>query len=354
MIPSRLRRHAGSFAWSAAEGFVYPVLLFAATPLFLATTGKEAFGLWLMVNAIVSLGGIVGFGTVEATTKFVAEFRGASHPGAARGIARHNLFIGLVGSAGVAGLMFAASPLIAERSFPAMGEFSSVVAALRIGALMLVVQQLSGILAAVVRAFERFQAAAQIEFSVRIAAVGAALGVAAHSGDIVLSLAGFAAVNVIGIVWRAAIVHRLLGAGSCRPAWEARFAGDSWRYARWNWLIAVTASLFAGLDRVLIGSLLGAAALAHYGIALQLASLVLVLPTTGLTFLVPVMARKLRSGDSADRARRLAVTANIGVTLVLASGLLLGGRQVLALWIGEPLAGEVVPVFYWLLGALSI
>jgi O-antigen/teichoic acid export membrane protein len=354
MIPSRLRVHIGSFFWSATEGLMYPLLMVVATPVFLRTVGTEAFGQWLLVNSVIALGGLVGFGTVEATTKFVAEFRGNGDMTSVLCIARHNLFIGTVGSSAMGLLLCAFSPWLAAHLFAAMGDARSVAAALSVGAAMLVIQQVSGIIAAVIRGYEQFRTAARIEFAVRFASVSVALVMAWHTADIALALYCCAAVNVAGIAWRSVVARRLLGHGLWPPTWQARLAGESWRYAGWNWLNALVASLFASLDRLLIGSFLGAAALAHYGIALQLASFVLVLPSAGLAFLVPVMSRKSREAGNAQRATRLAILANIAVTVAVFLGLMLLGKLILTAWVGAATAQSVTGIYFWLLGAFTI
>ena len=86
---------------------------------------------------------------------------------------------------------------------------------------MLVVQQVSGVLAAVIRGFEQFHTAAKIEFAVRFTSVVLALVLAWQTAEIANALYGFMLVNMLGIGWRFRVVQRLLGTGLWPPAWQA-------------------------------------------------------------------------------------------------------------------------------------
>jgi O-antigen/teichoic acid export membrane protein len=325
-----------------------------ATPLFLSTVGTEAFGLWLLMNSVVALGGLVGLGTAEATVRFVADARGRRNLALATDAVQHNLLIGMFGSGVLGLLLILASPVLAVTVFEAMGDRGEVVTALIVAATMLFVQQVSGIFAAAIKGFEDFRRAARIEVTVRACAVGSASIAAWETKHIGAALMIFLAVNVLGVAWRALAVTQLLGRLAWLPLWRPMLARESWRFSRWIWMNAIVASVIASFDKLLVGSMLGAAPLAHYGIALQLASLVLILPGTGLGFLVPVVRKKLSGGDDTRRLTRVALAANAAVTGTLAVLLLVSGRLVLDIWVGSAIADEIVNLFYLLLGAFAI
>ena len=112
--------------------------------------------------------------------------------------------------------------------------------------------------------------------------------------------------------------------------------------------------MFSTADRLLIGSLAGATALAHYSICLQLAQQIHTLPAAGAGYLFPTVSRRLQAGES---VRKLALVSTLGfcvMGLVIALPLFVAGRWILTLWIGAGFADENTSLLRWLAVAFVV
>jgi O-antigen/teichoic acid export membrane protein len=111
--------------------------------------------------------------------------------------------------------------------------------------------------------------------------------------------------------------------------------------------------LFVHADRLLIGSFLGAHALAYYSVCVQLAQQVHQLPASAMSILFPLISRKLHAGEhaSADRVRNAGIAVNLAASLVLGLALLIAGPRLLELWMGAAFAQETGNLLRWLTAA---
>ena len=75
--------HAPQSLWGMAEYFAYPLMMFIATPFFLAQLGAQQYGQWMLILAFTGFGGIAGLGMGTAAIKEVSAHRGRGDmPGA--------------------------------------------------------------------------------------------------------------------------------------------------------------------------------------------------------------------------------------------------------------------------------
>jgi O-antigen/teichoic acid export membrane protein len=147
------------------------------------------------------------------------------------------------------------------------------------------------------------------------------------------------------------IARRMLGLVDLRPSLAG--AAEILHFAKWGWLQGVGGVLFGVADRMLVGSLLGAASLAYYSIASQLAMQVHAASAAGLSVIFPKVSRKLESSDgfSLLRVTKLALAGNLLLSSFLALVLILFGPQILRFWIGADSAGPTSQILLWLVAA---
>lgn len=339
--------HARSFAFGVSEQIVYPVLMFLSTPVFIRAIGKEQFGLWLLLASVVALVTVAGFGMATATTKFVAEFRGRGDHAEVAAVVRHTLAFSLMGGLALAVPLALAAPWLATTVFAKMGDPRSVTAVLWVGAIAIVLSQVDGTFLAALRGHERFGTVATVEAVLKIVSTALMIVVALATHSLGAILVASLVFSLAGTVIRAVIARRVVGPGILRPQWSRKHAREVWTFGGWNWLNTMSSILFVHLDRFVVGSVLGAAALAQYGICLQLASQIHGIPAAGLSFLLPLISRKVSQGGAAAvaRARGLA----FGATAVLAGGfalaLVLFGGPILDLWVGHEIRTAIAEPF---------
>lgn len=343
-------------AWAILEYGWYPLLLFLATPYFLKMLGTEKYGNWMLLTATVGLGSMLYAGTGTATIKEISAGLGRADGGNAERTVRASLAIAMLGGSGLAVLILALFWFAGESLFEKMGDRELVRLTGIVAAALIWIEQLDNVFASALKGAERFGPAATIEMAIKTAQIAfAALLVLAWAElwALYAALVIIASLRLIGKAW---MVKRLLDLSSLRPSLAHVTA--VLHFAKWGWLQGAGAVLFGVADRLLVGSLLGAASLAYYSIASQLALQIHAVSAAGLSVIFPMVSRKLQEDAkfSLWRITTLTVVSNLAVSSALAIGLLLFGGEILTFWLGEEAVGssaEVLPfliIAYWLLG----
>ena len=346
-------------SWAVAEYVWYPLLLFAATPWFLHRLGAEQYGHWMLLTATVGLGGVLNVGTGAATVKMVSAGIGRGDRTDAGRIVRASLAIAMLGGAMlallVAGAYLIGGPaLLGRMGDPALLRVTAIAAVV-----LLWLEQVDNVYSSALRGAERFGHSARLEIAAKtVQLLFAALVLLAWQRLWAL-YAALVVVALARLLAKALFARQLLGLGRMFPAWEG--ARELLHYAKWGWLQGIGGVLFGVADRMLVGSLLGAASLAWYSIASQLAMQAHAVSAAGLSVIFPAVSRKREDGKPFTlwRVTWLSVSANLLLSTAIAIALLLLGTPLLHLWLGSDAAGptsQVLPwlvVAYWLL-ALNI
>ena len=74
--PTATSQHIKNAAFSLGEYVGIPLLYLAATPLLVQRLGLDLYGLWMLINSIVGISGVLNFGFGDATLRFVSMYRG--------------------------------------------------------------------------------------------------------------------------------------------------------------------------------------------------------------------------------------------------------------------------------------
>jgi O-antigen/teichoic acid export membrane protein len=342
-------------AWAILEYGWYPLMVFITTPYFLHTLGAEGFGYWMLLTATVGFGSFLNVGTGAATIKQVSASYGRADEESVGKVVRASLAIALMGGGILAAIIVLVFGAAGNALFAKMGDQSLVLLTGSIAALLAVIEQIDNVFASALKGAEHFGRAARIEMVSKTAQILAAVLAVFLWGGVAALYAALVLVAVVRLVAKSWLVTRLLGVSSLRPS----FANlpDTLNYAKWGWIQGVGGLFFGIADRMLVGSFMGAASLAHYSVATQLAQQIHALSAAGLSVIFPKVSRKLE-GDanfSLSRITKLMMAGNFLASSILALGLLIFGRKILTLWLGEAEAEAstgvllYLTVAYWLL-----
>ncbi len=348
-----VRRHAASSGWAMAEYVAYPLMMFAATPLFLAALGAAQYGQWMLLITFTGFGGLAGFGMGPAATKEVSAARGRGDLADAADGARACLAVALLGALALSAVLVAIGLGPGAGWLARMGTPERVAAIVLFAAALIALEQLDSVFAGVLRGFERFDLSARIEVSAKLVLVLATAAVAWFTRDLLAVFATATLVTVVRALVKRAAARRLIGAALV-PRWSRPHVRQAFGFGGWVWVQSIGSMLFAVADRLLIGALLGAEPLARYAIALQLAQQVQTIPAAGAQVLLPTVAQRAAAGQD---YRRLAIRATLALSAVALAGalaLVIVGRPLLALWVGERMAAGVWPTLPWLAAAYAL
>ena len=334
--------------WAASEYFAYPLMMFAATPLFLYSLGDAKYGQWMLLLTFAGFGGLGGLGMGPAATHAVAVARGKVDLAVAYNEVRACLAVSFLSSLLLAVLIFSFGGLLGDRVFSQMGSHDELVMITTFAAALIVIQQVDGVFASVLRGMERFNLSARIEMSIKFSLViGALLAALATRGVLAVFIVAFV-VSAFGAGVKGFFAARQLQCGPLFPNWSVSDMRKALGFGGWIWMQGLGSLIFSTADRLLVGSLLGASQLAYYSIALQLAQQIQTVPAAGAQVLFPKVALALERGDD---SYKLAVNASFIVAAIaaaLTALLLIFGDWLLPYWVGAERAAHVWEILPWL------
>ncbi len=339
-IPPRIqqaRRHAGSSLWGMAEYFAYPLMMFAATPLFLHLLGSEQYGQWMLLLTFNGFGGLAGIGMGTAATKDVSAARGRGDEAGIAAAIRACLMVTILSTMALALLMVTTGWLIGPALLAKMGTPDLVRTIIIVAALLILLEQIDSVFAGALRGLERFDISAKAEASTKLALVLVSLAVAWKTGDVVAVFWATIAATIVRLSVKALAVRHFIGQTPW-PAFDRPRMAVAFAFGKWTWAQSLGAAMFATADRLIVGSLLGAHALAAYSVCLQLAQQIQTVPAAGAQFLFPAVSRSHAAGES---YAPLAIRASLiigGMSLLLALPVALFSHLILSLWVGKDIA----------------
>jgi O-antigen/teichoic acid export membrane protein len=325
------------------------------TPLVFAQLGYEAYGGYAMLIAVAALGNLAGLGLTVTATRHVAQYRNAGQEARlARFLAACTAMLALAMLLAVACLA-AGVPLAAWLGLWGGANVSlPLVAGLAAGSLF-AAQLLDAFLSACLKGGERFRTLSMIDLGGRPGA-WAALWIATlfSKRPEICVLAQAAAILALSFVKLRSLQNALPGI-SLRPRFEAAPMREVLAYSRWPWLQSIGGVLFNSVDRLLVGAILGSAALAVYTVAVQLGQMAHNLAVAIFQQLLPAASR-LHAENEQRRLAGLAGHAQwcaLALSVVMAVAIVAGTRTFLDLWMGEDFAVRHGEVVMWLLLAYA-
>ena len=326
--------------WGMAEYFAYPLFMFVATPFFLIQLGKQQYGQWMLVLAFNGLGGLIGLGMGAAALKEVSTHRGRGDLAAASHALRACFAVSLVSSVGLVMLTALSVPFVDDVLLAKIGEPQSIRSLTGFALALIMIEQIDTVFAGALRGMERFDLAAKIEICLKFAVVLISAAVAFATHDLVMLLTAVLVAHLARAFVKASFAMALLGTGNLWPVWDTRYVTEAIRFGKWTWLQLIGGALYSTADRLLVGSFLGAGALADYSICLQLAQQVHTVPAAGAGFMFPMVSRKLAAGESVLKVAVYGMLVFGAGALALAAPIFLFGHWILSVWIGEAFAAQ--------------
>jgi O-antigen/teichoic acid export membrane protein len=337
-----------------AEYFAYPLMMFCATPFFLAMLGKEQYGQWMLLLAFTGFGGIAGLGMGTAAVKEVSAHRGRSDMAGAAMAVRACLAVTLASSLCLAAIIALAAFALDSAWLAKVGAPEVVRNIIGFAIALITLEQIDTVFSGSIRGMERFDIAAKLEIVAKFVVVVAAAVAAWLTRDLVVIFWSILGVTVVRALAKALFASALLGGGALIPVWDGDYVREAIRFGKWTWLQSIGSAMFATADRLLVGALLGSAALAQYSVCLQLAQQVQTIPAAGAGFLFPLFSRRIQSGESVSKIAMMATLAFGLLAAALATPLVVFGHWILTMWIGPDFADLNYGLLLWLTLAFVI
>ena len=333
------RRLVSGVLWNALGRGVPLLLALALTPVLVHLMGTERWGLFTLALALVGIFGVFDLGLGMALTRAVSERIGEGRGDEAPALVGATLIALLGLSAVMAGLAFAAMPMLIGRVLRVPeGLEAEALSAFRLLALAAPLVVLNAALWGVLAAWQRFRAANLVNMPVSVFYYLGPVIALLLWDSLVAVMAALVLVRLVSGMAYAALAWRdVPGLGLAR----ARFAllRPLLRQGGWMSLSGALTQVLLYADRFLIGALIGLTAVAFYATPLDLVMRMWILPVAVAQTLLPAIASSFRASPERT-ALLLRRGALIVAALVLPACLVLVAlaEWLLWLWLGAEFA----------------
>jgi O-antigen/teichoic acid export membrane protein len=330
--------------WAMAEYFAYPLMMFIATPVFLYLLGTVQYGQWMLLLTFNGLGGLAGLGMGTAAIKEVSAHRGRGDLKGGADAVRSCLGVTLVSSFALSAVIIILGIFAGPALLTKMGDPDVVRNIVIAAAFLIALEQVDTVFAGAIRGMERFDISARVEATAKFAMVLAALLAAWVTHRLEPVIWTTVAVTALRTAVKAIIAARVLSQGALLPRWDQSHVKRVFAFGKWTWAQSIGAAMFATADRLIVGSVLGADALARYSVCLQLAQQIQTIPAAGAQVLFPMISRRMEHGED---VRSLVFKAMLWLTIfaaALAFPVILFSHMILTVWVGPNIADQASSV----------
>ena len=336
-----MRAHISNSAYNVLDYTAQPAAMLIAAPILLRHLGLPAYGLWLIASAAISAGSIISSGFGDAVIQRIALLRARGDIVRIRGTIDTMLAINLALGTALAALLWFLIPLAVNhisRNSPILRQ--TCLWSLRIGAILIVIKSIESVFTSAQRAFEHYAPAVRIGILTRVLTVVLSIALVLTGFGVVHLMLGTAVLSTLGAVFQGYALRRHLRPVSFRPRFDPEAIRQLVSVGGFTWLQAVSGVFFSQADRLILGTMLGASAVAYYGISVQMAQPIHGITAAGLHFLFPHIASRSPNGPLSDLRRPIwaSLSANLIVVSVLTAILVTCGPRVLSLWMGATFA----------------
>lgn len=302
--------------WAGAESTISPILLAATLPILVSLVGIASYGSWAIVIAVVGLLSTFPLAINDAVTRAVSRAR-ETEGRTVRETVSCSLMLSLSASGVPAVLLGAAALFLAGSAVELpLVRRSEIVMLLGFAAPALPFRGLESTCLAILRGFERYDIAAKVGLSARVLYCGAVIVGAQLAGIGGLAVAVFfsSLVTAVGFWLAASSVTGSL----IVPTWNKELSAPIVRLATLTWIQLGGGAMFAHVDRLVVGAILGTVAAGRYALAVGFAQPILQVTSAAFHVLLPVASRAaVAAGSLSERVYGRAVRAN----LLVAGGL---------------------------------
>lgn len=328
---------------------------FLLTAYLIQRLGAPAFGAWVVIMSVLAYSSILDFGVGLTVMRFVAEV--AHHPDRREANRVVSTAVAVFTGVGlvvlVAGLALA--PLLADVVGIAAHERGDFVTAFRISAVALALTFPSAVWTAVLQGLQDFGRLNMWIVGQSLAVMGGQIAaVSAGYGIVALALVG-AAGNVVLLLGKRWTARRR----GIRASLRRRDAATLRRIvsvSSWVFLLNVSGRLILDTDVLLIGVVLGTAAVAAYQVALGPATAVR-RAADQFNSVSLTAAASLKAQDERARLRHLLSEATRAVACVFLPCIALlaaWGDELLRLWVGPEFTSSYATLVVLTTGVLAI
>jgi O-antigen/teichoic acid export membrane protein len=352
-----VRKHIAGNAsfWGLVEYGIGPVAALVALPILFRQLGTVGFGQYSMIIALAGFGNAANLGAAVTATKLVSER--LHEPGGAYRAA--GVSMSLIGCAlGVVTLAAVLLWAVVGLAWPAATFGGVAVTLLAMPALAIyLTQQYDQLFSGCLKGREDFRATALCELFSRTGTMALACATAALTASPTWTGVAQAFGLLVAGTVKMRVFSRAYGRVLVRPVRDRAAMSAAFKFSRWSWLNSLSALAFGSVDRVLVGSMMGPAALAIYTVGVQVGQII---HTASVAIFQKAMPRVSRLSVSppyagaAEREIRRMMMWNLALSASATLAVLAVSHPLLNLLLGDNVATGHLGTFQLLIVASGL
>ena len=340
------QRHLQNIFYNSAAQISAPVLWVISTPIFLSYLGTEHFGLWMLINSVLGIGGVATAGLGQSCVRYISHYRAADEPEAVQQVIRTALTVYIGLALFVSAILLGTSHLIAALLVPGPDGLQDVaVIVLQIAAVGFFTRSIDGVLHSGIIGFERYDRAQRIAIIVNIFTMVANIAIVLSGSGLYIVLAVTILAQCLGTAAKLMVLRDLANM-AIWPGWNAARFREILPYSLKSWLQHTLSLANGHADRIICGILLGPAAVGYYAVARGVTDQLHGLLAQASSSFFPYASGLVQRGELAklrhtyDHINALLAVGAIAAFLPF----LLFADDILRIWIGEEAATTIANV----------
>ena len=348
-LMSEMRRQGYANAlYGVADYLVLPIGMLLAAPFLLRHLGTAQYGVWILAGAAVSSGAIVSGSFGDAVIKYVGDCRGRADWSGVTKIVRSMISINLVLSGILAIGLWYLTPYLTRHIVKADPGLQTIcMQSLRIGSGLLLMKSIESVFISTLRAFETYGSTVRISICSRIVILASAIALTRCGCNVVWIMIATSFISGAGTIAQALALKAKIGNFLPLPSWHPMTVINIATFGSFIWLQAISAVVFSHADRFFVGLLMGAPAVAYYGLCVQAAQPIHGLISSGMHFLFPHLSARYSIAPLSEIRSKVMLALKINGALVIALSLplIVFGSRFLTLWIGPAFERQPLLMF---------
>jgi len=341
-----MKKHLSNAGYGVLDYLSYPLGMLIVAPVILHRIGAAEYGVWMVATSIISAGSIMASGFGDACIQRVAQMRAVGEPASIAHTVQSMLAInGALGFSFASGMWFAAPYFASRIAVSHTAPVSECLIVLRIASILILVRAIESVAVGVQRAFEQYRTTVQVSSAARLLILGSAAALAWCGQRTVSILLTTALIMAVGTIIQLHHARMLISA----PMWP-NFRPNETRLlcgrGVFLWLQTLGGIIFSQLDRIMLGTYLGALAVAPYSLCVQFTHPIYGLTGAALNFLFPYLSSLSVSQSPAVFRQTLMKAFALNVVLVAFPTVLLlvFGERIIGIWAGASVAKSAATI----------
>jgi O-antigen/teichoic acid export membrane protein len=332
--------------FNLAGGAVRTIAGVVTVPIMIRFLGIEEYGLWTLASSVLGVVNLAEAGLSTATTVYASrDLNKKDYVGLAETIAISSAFMFLLASiAGTA--LYLCSPLIIKWYLDLNSAQSiALLHSLQIGGLVVWCRLLQQILVGIEQAYQRYDLLNIISTISSVLASIGTITIVFLSGKTLQIMQYQLCVGVASLLMHYYIVRKLVGKINKKISLNTKKAIEMGKYSLMMSITSIGGVLFTRVDRLVIGSVLGASYLGVYSAITDIASQINILSAMAVQPLVSsISSENIVNSEIVRRQIKQSLLVNLYISLFL--GLLINAISPLVLSILLKQSIENLPVSY--------